>query len=89
MSYGRLDRDTAAARVYRYLLNHKGMWLDGWTLTMATKTSAISTRISEIRQQLPENGRYAVERKQEGQAQYYRIVEREGDMALFEEVADG
>lgn len=56
MHYGSIDdtSNTAAARVFRYLHERKGCWVDGWTLTTGAKVSAVSTRVSEVRHQLPE-----------------------------------
>ena len=53
MHFGSIDRDTKAARVYRILTSRYGHWGDAWELTLLAQTTGISTRISEIRQQLP------------------------------------
>ena len=53
MHHGNIERDTAAGRLYRYLLDNANIWLDAYHLMMATRTIALSTRISEVRRQLP------------------------------------
>jgi len=73
MHPGSIESDlTAAGRVYAYLGHHRGCWVDAWRLTLDTRTTAISTRISEIRHQLPRNER--IEVKQVGRGFYYRLV---------------
>ena len=73
MHYGRLDRNTAAGRLFWYLQKHEGLWMDSWHLTEQCKTTALSTRISEIRHQLHGTD-MRVEHKQECKKNYYRIV---------------
>ena len=72
MHPGRLDRDTAAARVHKALQAAQGRWIDGWRLSQLARVTAVSTRVSEIRHQ-----GVAVEaemRVWDGQRQwYYRI----------------
>lgn len=63
---------TAAARVYRILRNWSPRWVGSWKLTLAAETSAVSTRVSEVRHQLPEG--WKIEHKQVKQKHYYRIV---------------
>lgn len=73
MHAGSIDSDIAkAARVYRQLKRHTNKWCDAWWLTVETETTAISTRISEVRHQLPPGER--IEVKQEGGRFYYRLV---------------
>ena len=72
MHSGKLEGDTAANRVYQYLKRNQGQWFGGWDLTIATRTTAISTRISEIRHQVPANERIEVD--QEGTYWFYRLV---------------
>ncbi len=74
MHAGKLTGDAAAARVYRILRSRCGHWFGGWELTLAAQTSAISTRIAEIREQVPERGE-RIERTQAGRRFYYRLVE--------------
>lgn len=76
MHTGRLDTDSAAGRVYRYLKQHKGCWVDAWTLTVETGTTAISTRISEVRHQLNEKQiPEAIETRQDANRRwYYRLM---------------
>ena len=76
MHAGRLDGSGSAARVYRYL-RERGDWVDAWELTMACQTTALSTRVSEIRHQLGPGE--AVEARQVGRRWYYRIA---GQLAL-------
>ena len=67
MNYGRYDRDTAAGRVYRVLLD-AGDWVGGWDLTLRARVTAASTRVSELRHQgVP------VEHRREGTRNYYRL----------------
>jgi hypothetical protein len=70
MHTGRLDTLSAAARVYRYFRMHPDAWLDSWRLTLDCQTTAISTRVAEIRAQLPSDE--LIETKQEGKRFYYR-----------------
>ena len=75
MHCGRIDRDTAAGRVFNILRANAGHWVDAWGLTLASKTTAISTRISEIRHQLATDERYDIESDQQGRKWYYRVVD--------------
>jgi len=87
MHFGSIDGPTKAARVYRTLKSRPGHWWDAWELTLETETTGISTRISEIRQQLdvmrPDE---RIEARNEGKKWYYRIVKVEkiaaGQLAL-------
>lgn len=63
---------TAAGRVYAYLVEHVNNWCDAWTLTIACETTAISTRISEVRHQVKANE--IVEHVRDGKRNLYRIV---------------
>ena len=45
--------ETAAGRLYAFLSANPNRWWSGWDLTKTARTTAIGTRISEIRQQLP------------------------------------
>jgi len=66
---------TAAGRVYAYLSERPGRWVDSWELTQAARVTALSTRISEIRHALRDKHRgERVERKQVGRRHYYRLV---------------
>ena len=71
MHYGKIDKNTAARRVYRVLRRRKA-WIGGWDLTMAAKTTAVSTRVSEVRAQLPQGERIEVRRDKQGA--WYRLV---------------
>jgi len=72
MHYGKLDQNTAARRVYRLLRDAKGEWMDGWTLTVRGYVTAVSTRVSEVRAQLPQGERIEVRRDKRGA--WYRLV---------------
>ena len=73
MHAGKLTGDAAAARVYRILRARPGRWVDGWELTLGAQTSAVSTRISEVRSQLPKGEKIEVE--QVGHGFWYRLVD--------------
>lgn len=82
MNFGNIEKDTAAGRVFKYLKERLNEWVDGWTLTVETKTTAISTRISEVRAQVDRLG-YDVEMKrgkdEEGRPRFfYRVTLRKG-----------
>lgn len=85
MHPGTIDSDlTAAGRVYSYLRRHANKWIDAWRLTLDAKTTAISTRISEVRHQLPPNER--IEVKQEGRKWFYRWAKVKQESAPFEAI---
>lgn len=67
---------TTAGRLYRRMKLEPGTWFDAWNLAIQMKTTALSTRISEIRSQLPANERIEHEEvNQNGRRrQFYRIV---------------
>ena len=75
MPAGKLEGDTAANRVYRYLKRNHGQWFGGWQLTIDTHTTAISTRLSEIRHQVPANEKIEVD--QDGTDWFYRLCKVE------------
>ena len=71
MHAGSIDNDrTAAARVYAVL--RQGGWISGWELTSRARTTCASTRVSEVRHQLPEGD--DVEHKRKDGGHYYRLV---------------
>lgn len=70
MHHGSIYKLTKEAAVYKRLRSTPGVWVDSWRLTLETQTTAISTRISGIKEQLPDNE--VVEKKQEGTKFYYR-----------------
>ena len=78
MHPGNIDKpSTGAGRVYRVLRRARGSWVSGWDLTVQSRTSAVSTRVSEIRLRFelePKRG-LAIESNQRGQHWYYRIVD--------------
>jgi len=65
---------TAAARVYT-TLRKADRWVGGYELQDATRTTALSTRISEVRHQLMMRNPVTeeIEVKQEGKRFYYRL----------------
>ena len=79
MNAGKLENDSVAGRLYRYLKDHPG-WHGGWELTVAIGTTALSTRISEIRHQLPKNEHIEVQQK--GHNWFYRLVCEEVEIPL-------
>lgn len=71
MHAGKLWTKSAAGRVWRCLLENLDDWKSGWELTALARTTAVSTRISEVRAQLPDG--YALDTKQEGRGFWYRL----------------
>lgn len=69
MNYGKIENHTAASRVYR-LLRTSGRWLSGWDITIKARTTCASTRVSEVRHQLPDDE--LIETKCEDEVWYYR-----------------
>lgn len=94
MHAGNIDNpDTAAGRVYRvlkarmHIKTTKGVgWVGGWDLSQWAKTTAVSTRISEIRAQLfvDDGRRETIEVKQDGRYFFYRLVETQGQLDMFQ-----
>jgi hypothetical protein len=74
MHCGSLSGDCAAVRVYAHLLAREGVWVSAWDLTIACKTTAVSTRISEVRHRLEFDERWDVESHHEDGHWYYRVV---------------
>ena len=76
MHPGKLDGHTAAARVYRALRSVPGQWWGGDELAAAAATTCVSTRVSEVRHQLPagESIEHRTEVYQFKRRQYYRLV---------------
>lgn len=73
MHAGRIDGDTAAGRVYEVLKGKAGEYVGGMELTLLARTTAVSTRISEVRRQLPAGER--IERiGNRAHGQFYRLV---------------
>ena len=76
MNYGKIENDTQAGRVFRYLKDNIGKWFSSLELTLLLSQPAISTRISEIRAQLATNEDLDVEsERRENGKWYYRLVE--------------
>ncbi len=77
MHKGSIDSKSAAARVYRALKKRRRP-VDGWTLSQAARVTALSTRISEIRQQLPEGETIETIRKViNGEQRFYYLLVRD------------
>lgn len=75
MHYGRIDQDTKAAAVYRALRDKRGQWVDGWQLSQEAQVTAVSTRVSEVRRQLPEGEHIEHSEVQDGRrGSWYRLV---------------
>jgi len=72
MNYGNIHGNTKCGKVYRYLLARLGWWQDAWSLTLNTESTAISTRISEVRQQLPAS--LTLEHRVDGGKHFYRLM---------------
>lgn len=52
MHYGNIENGrSAAGRVFNVLVESLGSWVSGWDLTIRARTSAVGTRVSEIRAQ--------------------------------------
>jgi hypothetical protein len=76
MHAGSLTGDSAAARVYRRLREAEGTWVGAWDLTLDCRTTAVSTRISEVRHRLAD-AEWDVESRYEGGRWAYRLARRE------------
>lgn len=72
MHAGNINGNTAAGRVYRALLARRGEWVDGWTLTIDARVTAVGTRVSEVRAQLPAG--MTVECEPRNKGYWYRLV---------------
>ena len=82
MHAGTIDNPkTAAGRVYNILSYCKGLWLSGWYLTTEARVTAVGTRVSEVRHQLPVGQRIEHKTEHEGErGSWYRlVVERPGE----------
>ena len=87
MHAGRLGGNNACTRLYDYLAKCRGQWQDSWALTLATKTTAIGTRKSEVNHELERLGRpEVVEHDQIGDRHYYRLVTLESPCPRLDEV---
>lgn len=76
MNHGSISRNTAAGRLYAVLAATPNVWRDAWELQQEARVLALSTRISEIRHQLPvrERVEHAEEIRGGDRRQYYRLV---------------
>lgn len=72
MHVGSVNGDTAAGRVYRFLLKHYPHKVSGWELTLGASVTAPATRVSEVRKQLPKGQQ--IETINEGRKFWYRLV---------------
>lgn len=86
MHAGSIDNpDSGAGKVYAVLKARSGQWVGGWDLQQSAVTTAVSTRVSEVRLQLDANpGRgETVEVKQEGRKFFYRLTASKGQLELI------
>lgn len=68
------NNKTAAARVYCYLLDNP-RWCSGWEITTGARTTAVGTRISEVRRQLAAGERIDHCAERFGQrGSWYRLI---------------
>jgi hypothetical protein len=74
MHCGSIENNTAAAKVYRILRGLHGQWIGGWELTVKAEVTAVSTRVSEIRRQLPPH--IEIQHRQRGRKHFYRVIEK-------------
>lgn len=66
---------TAAGRVYDRLLEANGKWMSGWDLSISARVTAVGTRVSEVRHQLPARQRIEHKTSHEGvSGSWYRLV---------------
>ena len=76
MHAGAIDNPkSAAGRVYKILLEDVGCWFSGWDLTVQARVTAVGTRVSEVRHQLPA-GQWIEHRDTFGEQRgsWYRLV---------------
>ena len=72
MNCGRIDNPNCApGRVWLYLNAHLGEWVGSWDVTAGARTSAASTQISAVREQLPPG--FLLEHEQRGREHFYRL----------------
>jgi len=85
MHSGRIDTQSAASRVFAFLVEHSPQWVDAWELTIGCHTTSLSTRIAEIREQLRGSTEWQVESKcnSETKKWYYRVVPVSNEPGLF------
>lgn len=76
MHAGKLGRDNAATRVYRVLQEVYPGLISNVELQVRARTVAPSTRISEVRNQLPEGER--IEKVQTPEGFFYGLVKESG-----------
>lgn len=76
MHAGSIDNPkSAAGRVYAILRFCQGRWLSGWYLTTEARVTAVGTRVSEVRHQLPAGRRIEHKTSHEGvSGSWYRLV---------------
>lgn len=79
MHVGDIHNATAAGRVFRCLIGAYPQALTGWALTVEAHTTAVGTRVSEVRDQLAVLGYpCAVECERDDKGYNYRLVVGEG-----------
>ena len=86
MHSGSIYGNTAAARVYQVLKELDGDWIGGWELGQVAKTNAVSTRVSEVRRQLPP-GESIPRPMRRGKHFFYRLEKAHGEQLELQGVA--
>lgn len=92
MHAGSLTGNTAAARVYGFLRERRGEWVDGWTLTQEARVTAVGTRVSEVRHQLAARPDLCerveqTDRLDGRRGSWYRLVYASGQTDMWEGAA--
>lgn len=84
MHAGSLDRNTEARKVYEVLVRSDGRWLGGRELQDLAYTTAVSTRVSEVRHALNREAWRCerLEHEQRGRYHFYRVVATGKQMEL-------
>lgn len=79
MNYGSIDKNTAAGQLYRIWKSEPGALHSAKDLADDIGTTCISTRVSEVRKQLPEGERVIkLRRVVNGKARYFYGLSVEG-----------
>lgn len=72
MNPGKIENNTAAGRLYRLLKEHAGREFDALFLSNAIGTTCLSTRVSEVRNQVPAGERIVSRRvREDGRMRWY------------------
>lgn len=76
MNAGKIDSDTAAGRLHRFLRAAPNVFFAANDLAGRIQTTCISTRVSEVRKQVPAGERIVSKRVQiDGQPKWYYGLE--------------